>query len=147
MVGDAAGQTVRCGIDVGSGQWFLRVIAGPAAEAVPITVAEVVDQLPASVPRGWAFGQTRRYIAAIAGEVHRLAAASPVHQPGMQMTTAQMVEAAERIGRLARELDEAAAAPVKSRAEEAFPERPSQDGHPEIGSRSEPGLPEADGFA
>jgi hypothetical protein len=84
-VGDAGGQEVRCGIDMRSGRWTVTVPGG-ALRAVELTVAEVVDLLPAALPRGWAFNQARGYVAALAGEVHRRAAASVVAESGTRMS-------------------------------------------------------------
>jgi hypothetical protein len=116
-IGDAGGQEVRCGIDQGPGRWTVRAPGGGLAVA-DLTVGEAVDLLPAALPRGWEFTQTRRYIAAVAGEVHRRAAASVVAEPGTRMSEEQIFEAAERLARLAAELHEAAMAPVKTAADE-----------------------------
>lgn len=119
-VGDAGGQEVRCGIDIGSGRWIVRA-PGAGLQASELTIAEVVDLLPAALPRAWVFNQARGYIAAVAGDVHRRAAASVVAEPGARMTEEQIFEAAERFARLAKELHEAAMAPVKTAAEELRP--------------------------
>jgi hypothetical protein len=58
-------------------------------------------------------------LAALGGELNRDAAASVVAAPGRLMSEEAIREAGERIVRLARELEEAARAPVKSRADEA----------------------------
>lgn len=139
-VGDAGGQEVRCGIDQGSGRWTVRA-PGSELPAVDLTIGEVVSLLPAALPRGWEFIQSRRYIAAIAGEVHRRAAASVVSEPGIRMSEEQIFEAAERLARLAGELHEAAMAPVKTAAEELRPttERRLERGQP---GQLEAGQPE-----
>ena len=116
-VGETGAQMVRCGIDQGSGCWTVKA-PGSGLPAVDLAIGEVVDLLPAALPRGWEFIQTRRYIAAVAGEVHRRAAASVVAEPGARMSEEQIFEAAERLARLAKELHEAAMAPVKTAAEE-----------------------------
>lgn len=129
-VGEAAGgQEVRCGIDQGSGRWSIKA-PGSGLPAVDLMVGEAVDLLPAALPRGWEFIQTRRYIAAVAGEVHRRAAASVVAEPGARMSEEQIFEAAERLARLAAELHEAAMAPVKTAADEL---RPTEEGRIERG--------------
>jgi hypothetical protein len=119
-VGDAGGQEVRCGINMRSGRWTVTAPGG-ALRAVELTVAEVVDLLPAALPRGWAFNQARGYVAALAGEVHRRAAASVVAESGTRMSEEQIFGAAERLARLASELNEAAMAPVKTAAQELRP--------------------------
>jgi hypothetical protein len=119
-VGDAGGQEVRCGIEIRSGRWIVTA-PGTALCAVELTVAEVVHLLPAALPRGWAFNQARGYVAALAGEVHRRAAASVVAEPGIRMSEEQIFEAAERLARLASKLNEAAMAPVKTAAQELRP--------------------------
>lgn len=116
-VGDADGQEVRCGVDIGSGRWIVRA-PGAGLRASELMVAEVVDLLPAKLPRGWAFNQTRGYVAVLGGELQRRAAASVVAEPGNRITEEQIFEAAERLARLAGELYEATMAPIKTAAQE-----------------------------
>jgi hypothetical protein len=133
-VGDAGGQEVYCEIDIRSGRWTVKAL-GDALPAVELTVAEVVDLLPAALPRGWTFNQTRNYVATLAGEVHRRAAASVVTEPGTRLSEEQIFEAAERLARLAGELNEAAMVSVKTAAQElrVTEDRPERDQTRQLG--------------